>query len=68
MLTIPPLASALMVPASETKGSIPSKNSKAIYRETVQRKRRKDPPNWRTDEFQVSDQDSGRGHEIDSLF
>jgi hypothetical protein len=34
----------------------------------VQRKQRKDAPPWRDDTFQVGDDDSGRGHEIDSLF
>ena len=68
MLIIPSLASALVVPVSNLKGANPTKNDKATHREAVQRKTRKDSPHWRTDEFQVSDQDNGRGQEFDSLF
>ncbi|MFM7621928.1 MAG: hypothetical protein ACKO57_03015 [Alphaproteobacteria bacterium] len=68
MFAIPPPVPALVVPVSAIKGSIPAKSDKATYREAVQRKTRKDAPPWRDDTFQVSDQESGRGHEIDSLF
>jgi hypothetical protein len=68
MFIISPLASALVVPVSTLKGGNPTKNDKATHREAVQRKTRKDSPHWRTDEFQVSDQDNGRGQEFDSLF
>jgi hypothetical protein len=68
MFTIPPPAHGLVVPVSVIKGAIPAKSHKATYREAVQRKTRKDAPPWRDDTFQVGDDDSGRGHEIDSLF
>jgi hypothetical protein len=68
MLVIPSPTPALVVPVSAIKGSIPAKSNKATYREAVQRKQRKDAPPWRDETFQVGDDDSGRGHEIDSLF